>query len=268
MTTDNKKPFTVYQMNEEGSKLEELEELGRLVKLPLFNANGELKEDITKLAAKLDEREATISFAKALDAIHTTKHSCLVGEDSTKLEIFDEWKHLESKQYVHSFWNNSSNYQVDFTFVNKDARRQLKIYQDKAASYLQKNSALFTSFGREDAKMKTDLFDMKCFVSDGKRIVKFSPKKMKVFHITIWGADILSDVEIDTNNKAVIRQLIDIKVEIDRWNMITGFFIISDGVASAYPMIEFQKEFQAKMKDIGAREIDRASAPFIIEGNK
>lgn len=267
MTTDNKKPRTVYEMNDKG----ELEERGDL-SLPPFNDKGELNSKslkeamiaITKLAAELDAKDAAVSFAKALDAIPTAKHSVFVGEDPTRLEVFDEWKHLESRQYVHSFWNNSSNYQLNFTFSKKNARRKMKESQAKAEAYLKKNSALFTSFGREDFKMKTDLFDAKCFVSEGKRIVEFKPKKMKVFHQSIWGADLLSDIAIDPEDLSIKRQLVDVKVEIDRWNLVTGFLIIREGIVSAFPMIEYQKEFRSRMKDIGAASLDCVSAPFQI----
>jgi len=57
----------------------------------------------------------------------------------------------------------------------------------------------------------------------------------KVYRYSIWGTEIISDIELDLNDKSTKNKLVEAKMMVDRSGTITKSFLIKNGMILAYP---------------------------------
>lgn len=74
-----------------------------------------------------------------------------------------------------------------------------------------------------------------------KRSRKINRKEKNTYSYLIWGADIVSDIELDLSDDKIKRKLIEAKVQVDMHNLVTGSFVINSGKLRAYPLSDHNK---------------------------
>ena len=72
---------------------------------------------------------------------------------------------------------------------------------------------------------------------------------MAQYQYLIWGADIISDVELPLNNPGIISHLLWAKTEVDLLDFVTVLFVIKDGKLKAFPDPDFYLQFNEKMEE-------------------
>jgi hypothetical protein len=56
-----------------------------------------------------------------------------------------------------------------------------------------------------------------------------------MFIYSIWGTDIVSDIELDLNDKETKNKLVEARMMVDRSGAITDLFLIRRGTIKAFP---------------------------------
>ena len=73
---------------------------------------------------------------------------------------------------------------------------------------------------------------------------------MYLYNYQFWGADIVSDIELDLNDDGLKRKLAEVKIMIDRSGTVTDLFLIKSGKLRAFPMnAEVYKKYNIENDD-------------------
>lgn len=75
-----------------------------------------------------------------------------------------------------------------------------------------------------------------------------------MFSYSLWGADVISDVQLDLDNDADLkRKLIELKVKIDMHGSVTGKFVIKDNKAYAFVFEDMMDDWKKSFADKGLK---------------
>lgn len=85
-----------------------------------------------------------------------------------------------------------------------------------------------------------------------------------MYKYSIWAADIVSDVELDLEDPATKRKLVEVKMQIDRTGTITDLFLIKEGTIRAFPASK--KEYNMYIESEGKHSYkDFYEEEFVVE---